>query len=203
MEGLNTALALPADWQGRAQAFAVLLPPTVRAPQAQRAAMRQAVHQSMVRHFALALPCDAPQLAVRSTPGQAPVLLKEGQALPALSLSIAYAQNHALWAWSAQGAVGVDVQAIPTEGDDAEWRQLATQYLEPGAASALAALQGDALRAAFAAQWVQLEAQLKCAGMALDETVHRAVHWNAGMQCLPLPLPASWGAAAALAWRAG
>ena len=203
MEGLTTALTLPADWQDRAQAFAVQMPSTVLAPQAQRAAMRQAVHQSMVRHLEQALACDAQQLAVRSTPGRAPVLLKDGEPVTALSLSIAYAQNHALWAWSAQGAVGVDVQAIPTDGDDAEWQQLAAQYLEPGAASALAALQGDALRAAFAAQWVQLEAQLKCTGMALDETAHRAAHWNAGLQCLPLPVPASWGAAAALAWRGG
>ena len=203
MEGLTTALTLPADWQDRAQAFAVQLHYTVLAPQAQRAVMRQAVHQSMVRHLEQALACDAQQLAVRSTPGQAPVLLKEGQALPALSLSIAYAQNHALWAWSEQGAVGVDVQAIPTDGEDAEWQQLAAQYLEPGAASALAALQGDVLRAAFAAQWVQLEAQLKCTCMALGETAHRAAHWNAGLQCLPLPVPASWGAAAALAWRRG
>lgn len=201
MEGLTTALALPADWQDRAQAFAVQMPSTVLAPQAQRVAMRQAVHQSMVRHLALALPCDAQQLAVRSTPGRASVLLKEGQALPALSLSIAYAQNHALWAWSAQGAVGVDVQAIPTDGDDAEWRQLAALYLDSEVARPLAALQGTALRQAFAVQWTQFEAQLKCAGMALGEAAQRPALWNAKQQCVSLAIPAAWGAAAALAWR--
>ena len=106
-----------------------------------------------------------------------------------------------MWAWSLQHALGVDVQAIPVGGDDAEWLALAQLYLVPTIAANLAGFQGSALRLAFAEQWAQLEAQLKCAGLPLVEAHARAADWNAGMQCAVLPA-ASHRAAVALAWRA-
>lgn len=196
-------LVLPAAWRGRVQVVAVQAPPATPNPQAQRIAQRQTIHQSIVHHLAAVLQCDAAQLAVSRTAGHAPILLCDGQEVSRVSLSITYCEGGALWAWSVQGAVGLDAQVVPSDGEDMEWQRLARQYLEPSAVAPLAQLQGAALRHAFAWQWVQLEAQLKCAGLVLSEIEHRPLHWSAQQQCLLLPEPAMHGVVAALAWRAG
>jgi len=205
MAGLNVvqqAVPLPAACQGTAQVFAVSLAPATGPPAALRESLRHAVHQSICSTLAEVLRCDARQLSVQRMPGQVPMLLLDGRVHAAIRLSVAYAGASALWAWSDRTAIGVDVQAVPADvdGDDAEWQAVARQFLGP-AAQGLALLQGTALRAAFAQQWAQLEARLKCAGLPLAEADALPSGRDAGVQCAPLPWPAAWGAAAAaLAW---
>ena len=203
MESLTAqqSLRLPAAWQGQLQAYALPVPVLEATPQAQRDTARRSLHHAIVHTLADALHCDASSLSVQRRAGQAPILCRDGQALPGLHLSLAYGDALAVWAWSLQHALGVDVQAIPVGGDDAEWLALAQLYLVPTIAANLAGFQGSALRLAFAEQWAQLEAQLKCAGLPLVEAHARAADWNAGMQCAVLPA-ASHRAAVALAWRA-
>ena len=204
MAGLNVmqqAVPLPAACQGVAQVFAVPLSPAVGPPAAMRECLRHAVQQSMCSTLAEALQCDVRQLSVLRAPGRAPVLRLGSQVLTAIRLSVAYTGAFALWAWSDRAAVGVDVQAIPVDGDDTEWQAVARQFIGP-AAQGLAPLQGMALRIAFAAQWAQLEARLKCAGLPLSEADARPVGWDADVQCVPLPWHAAWGdVGGALAWH--
>lgn len=202
MESLSAQqrLCLPAAWQDKLQAYALSLPALLGSPQAQRDAARRVLHEAIANTLAAELHCDAACLSVQRTAGQAPVLLRNGQALPGLHLSLAYGDALAVWAWSPQHVLGVDVQAVPVDGDDAEWLALAQLYLAPDVWQTLATLQGSALRLAFAEQWAQLEAQLKCAGLPLAEAHVRAADWNAGIQCALLP-GAMPGAAVALAWR--
>lgn len=206
MAGLNAvqqAVSLPAACESTAQVFAVCLAPTAGPPASLRESLRHAVHQSICSTLAEVLQCDARQLSVQRMPGQAPMLLLGGSVHAAIRLSVAYAGASALWAWSDRAAIGVDVQAAPAEadGNDAEWHAVARQFIGP-AAQALAPLQGTALRAAFAQQWAQLEARLKCAGLPLSESDARPAGWDAGVQCVPLPWRTAGGVAAvALAWR--
>lgn len=202
MESLSAQqrLCLPAAWQDKLQAYALPLPALVGSPQAQRDAARRVLHDAITSTLAVDWHCDAACLSVQRTAGHAPVLRRNGQALPGLHLSLAYGDALAVWAWSAQHALGVDVQAVPVDGDDAEWLALAQLYLTPDVLQTLSGLQGSALRLALAEQWARLEAQLKCAGLPLDEAHARAADWNAGMQCAVLP-GAMPGAAVALAWR--
>ncbi|UBB17371.1 hypothetical protein [Comamonas odontotermitis] len=204
MAGLNAvqqAVSLPAACQGTAQVFAVCLAHVAGPPAPLRESLRHAVHQSICSALAEVLQCDARQLSVQRMPGQAPMLLLGGSVHAAIRLSVAYAGASALWAWSDRAAIGVDVQAVPADGDDAEWHAVARQFIGP-AAQELAPLQGTALRAAFAQQWAQLEARLKCAGLPLAEADARLSGWDAGVQCAPLPWRTSGGVAAvALAWR--
>ncbi|MCD2165163.1 4'-phosphopantetheinyl transferase family protein [Comamonas koreensis] len=196
------SLALPPALQGRVQAQAVTMaaPPSGVLP---RESMRDAVYQAICQALAPQLGCGLAQLAVQRRAGQAPQLLRNGQVLPGWQLSISYADAMAVWAGTQEGAVGIDVQGPPgdenTDIDAAGWPAVAALYLEPDAAAALVGLQGMAWQRGFARQWARLEAQLKCAGLALTEVHHRPPGWNAGMVLADLP---SDSGALALAWRA-
>jgi 4'-phosphopantetheinyl transferase len=195
-------LALPPALQGRVQAQALTMaaPPSGALP---RVPMREAVYQSICQALAPQLGCTAAQLAVHRRAGQAPQMLRNGQVLPGLQLSISYADAMAVWACTQHGTVGIDVQGAPgdaqTDIDAAGWPAVAALYLEPDAAAALAGLQGMAWQNGFAQQWARLEAQLKCAGLALTEVEVRPRGWRNGMVLSDLPSDAG---ALALAWRA-
>ncbi len=195
-------LALPPALQRQVQAQAVTraAPPSGVLP---RETLREAVYRAIGETLAPQLDCTAGQLAVQRRAGQAPQLLRNGQVLPGWQLSISYADAMAVWACTQEGSVGIDVQGLPgdeqTDIDAAGWPAVAALYLEPGAAAALAGLQRMDWQHGFAQQWARLEAQLKCAGLALTEVHHRQTGWNAGMVLADLP---SDSGALALAWRA-
>ncbi len=195
-------LALPPALQRRVQAQVL----TVAAPSSNllpRETLREAVYRAIGETLAPQLGCTAAQLAVQRRAGQAPQLLRNGQQLPGWQLSISYADAMAVWAGTQEGAVGIDVQGPPgdeqTDIDAAGWPAVAALYLEPESAAALAGLQRMDWQRGFARQWARLEAQLKCAGLALTEVHHRPPGWNAGMVLADLP---SDSGALALAWRA-
>lgn len=196
-------LALPPALQGRVQAQAVVMagaPPSGALP---RESMREAVYLAMGDYLAPQLGCEPAQLAVQRRAGQAPQLLRNGQVLPGWQLSISYADALAVWVCTQGGTVGIDVQGPPgdehTNIDAAGWPAVAALYLEPDAAAALAGLRGMAWQRGFARQWARLEAQLKCAGLALAEADQRQKGWNADMVVADLPADSG---ALALAWRA-
>lgn len=196
-------LALPPALQGRVQAQAVVMagaPPPGALP---RESLREAVYLATGDYLAPKLGCAPAQLAVQRRAGQAPQLLRNGQVLPGWQLSISYADALAVWACTQEGAIGIDVQGPPgdaqTDIDAAGWPAVAALYLEPDAAAALAGLRGMAWQRGFARQWARLEAQLKCAGLALAEADQRQKGWNAGIALWDLDSAAG---AVALAWRA-
>ncbi len=195
-------LALPPALQGQVQAQVL----TVSAPSSSllpRETLREAVYQAIGDTLAPQLGCAPAQLAVQRRAGQAPQLLRNGQALPGWQLSISYADAMAVWACTQEGRVGIDVQGPPgdahTDIDAAGWPAVAALYLEPDAAAALAGLQRMDWQRGFARQWARLEAQLKCAGLALTEVHDRRPGWNAHMVLSDLPCDVG---ALALAWRA-
>lgn len=195
-------LALPPALQGGVQAQVLTVAAPLSSP-LPRETLREAVYRAIGEHLAPQLGCVPAQLAVQRRAGQAPQLLRNGQVLPAWQLSISYADAMAVWAGTQEGSVGMDVQGTPgdehTDIDAAGWPAVATLYLEPDAAAALAGLQRMAWQRGFARQWARLEAQLKCAGLALTEVHHRPPGWNAGMVLADLPTDSG---ALALAWRA-
>lgn len=100
MEGLTAqqSLRLPAAWQGQLQAYALPVPVLEATPQAQRDTARRSLHHAIVHTLADALHCDASSLSVQRRAGQAPILCRDGQALPGLHLSLAYGDALAVWA---------------------------------------------------------------------------------------------------------
>ncbi|WP_312807682.1 hypothetical protein, partial [Comamonas sp.] len=165
--------------------------------------MREAVYRAIGEALAPQLGCAPAQLAVQRRAGQAPQLLRNGQALAGWQLSISYADAMAVWACTQEGSVGIDVQGPPgdeqTDIDAAGWPAVAALYLEPDAAAALTGLQRMDWQRGFARQWARLEAQLKCAGLALTEAEDRPAGWRTGMVVTELQTDAG---PVAVAWRA-
>ena len=194
---VQQALVLQPGVPAGLQLFALyLVDAGVAAPQVKRQALQRAVGHA-VNVWLHATQGEGGALQHR--PGQAPHWPQQ----PSLQWSLSYAWPVALWGVSTEMRWGVDIEALP-EIDDAQsahYAELAHCYLESDALP-MSTLQGSAGPAAFAAQWCALEAQLKCAGLALTETVARSQHWNAGLRSAPITLAADWnGYAAALAWR--
>lgn len=175
---------------------------------AQRAALRAATYQAIVRSLTAHYPVGGAQLQLQSRVAQAPVLMGGTDVPPALRaqlqgihIAVSYAYPVAVWAWHAHGVVGVDVEAVRCDTDVAEWQAVAQLYLAADAAVPLQTMQGQAFFAAFAAQWTLLEAQLKCTGRALTEAEHRGAGWNDGLQTAALALPADLAhLRASIAW---
>ena len=196
-------LALPPALQGRVQAQAVVMAGAAPSGALPREAMREAVYLAIGETLAPQLGCEPAQLAVQRRAGQAPQLLRNGQVLPGWQLSISYADALPVWACTQGGSIGIDVQGPPgdaqTNIDAAGWPAVAALYLEADAAATLTGLQRMDWQRGFARQWARLEAQLKCAGLALAEADHRQKGWNAGIALWDLDSAAG---AVALAWRA-
>ncbi len=194
---------------GAAQVLALGTQLPYPAPPAQaRDHARALARQALVQALAAALDCPPQALCVRGAPGTAPRLAwaAGGNAgLEAVGLSISHAPGLSLLAWNLQGAVGVDVQAAPTDTSATELLHTAALYLEPKAAQTLAQQARAAhFSIAFSQCWAQHEAALKCLGLGLVEYSPALAAQRAGVQTANLALPA-WapaGLVAALAWRA-
>ena len=194
------ALALPDGCPPHLQVFALQLGPAVRsirAPHAQRQALRQAVDDAV--RVALPSVGATGTATLQHRPGQTPHLPHR----PDLRWSIAYAWPLAVWGCGTGQAWGVDIEPVPS-GDatlQPHYAEVAALYLDPTVPPAL--MRSADFGLAFARAWCALEAQLKCAGLALAEATSRPTRWNAHLRCAPLVLPAEWGGyAAALAWCA-
>lgn len=127
---------------------------------------RRLVRQALVEALAARFGCPPAELAVLTTPGQAPRLAGAGQ----VGLSFAHEPGCSLFAARRDGPVGVDLLRLPEIPDWlAEIPALARDYLGPAVAGRLAALPIAARAAAFTDAWTRHEAALKCLGLGLEE----------------------------------
>ena len=183
--------------------LAVPTAPLHPSAQEERTQARQQIRTALAAQIAQALGCQLQALHITHTPGQPPRLLREGHVLP-WGLSISHAPGLSLAAWHPQGAVGIDVQAVPQAVAPGELLHTAAIFLGPETAAALAKQAQEAhFLIAFAQHWAAHEAALKCLGLGLVEYHPALAAQLAGVQVAPLPLPAWAGAGrvAALALR--
>lgn len=134
------------------------------------------------------------------------VVSREGHGKPrlvpdALRHNLSHGGGWILWAFTARGELGVDLEA---------WRNnlrigdVARRFFHPGEAEALRALPECERRAAFLDLWTRKEACLKCQGLGLHGRLDqfrfawRPGGWLAVEQCdthlRPLPAPAQCAA---------
>ena len=124
-----------------------------------RLRIRLAVREAVAEWMNIAID----SVSVDSQPGHAPRLLVAGRAA---WLSISHEDGISLAAMHLHGPVGIDVMRAQ-EIDD--WFAVATDYLGPEVAQALAACPADQRPLALAQAWTAREAGLKHAGLALAE----------------------------------
>ena len=181
---------------------------TAACPEAQRQHARRLARIALCEQLAPQWGCAPRQLAVTDERGEPPRLrwLGPGAAPAALAgsgVSMAHASGVSLLAWHPNGAVGVDVQPLPTNAPAHELVRTARLYFEPnwpvaGAEQA----QPATIFEAFATRWVAHEARLKCLGLPLLEWSPALAERLAPVPDAPLALPA-WAprdCAAAVAW---
>lgn len=181
--------------------------PHAATPAQERDHARALARAALTRALAVHLGCAPQALSVsevRGTPPRLAWAAGDAAALDAIGLSISHAPGLSLAAWSPQGAVGVDVQAVPRTAGRAElWRTAALFFGK----NQLETLDRQASTApffeVFAHHWAAHEAALKCARLALAEYSPAVATRLAGMRVVTLGLPAwaSAGVVAALAYR--
>jgi len=182
------------------------------APEATRAAARQAARAGLAAAVARELGCAPGALVIsdrRGTPPRATLATSApadaglAARLAATGLSIGHAPGLSLIAWHTGGAVGVDVQAVPRDAPVPDLLRTAALFLGLDAAATLAKQAQDAsIFVSFTRAWTLHEARLKCAGQPLVEWTPALGQALAALHAVPLHLP-PWAApkyAAALAW---
>jgi len=168
---------------------------------APRAQVRQQVRQVLCQALAALLACPAESVQLHSTPGQA-IRLTGPDPQRNIGLSLSHDEGLSLLAIHLDGPVGVDLvnyAQLPT-GDE-ELARLADDYLGNSTAPALANLPLAERRAAFAQAWADLEARLKCRGLALGEAGPEQAKALAGCRSFALTLPDGFSGAVAVAAR--
>lgn len=149
-----------------------------------RVQVRLALRQVLCEWLAL----RSDQIALTSTPGQAPRLVLNGERVAGLSIS--HEAGLSLAAINLHGRIGVDLMRVP-EPDDVDdlndLMTLARDYLGPAQAVALACVAPGMRRMAFAKAWAAHEASLKCRGLALAEW--RSAPPMAALRIATLDLP--------------
>jgi phosphopantetheinyl transferase len=85
---------------------------------------------------------------------------------PSLQFNLSHSGSVALYALSAAGPVGVDVEARPASSHRRDELALAARALGAGEAARLARLDPGARRREFLRAWTRHEAALKCSGSA-------------------------------------
>ena len=181
--------------------------PHAATPAQERDHARTLARAALTRALAAQLGCAPQALSVSDERGQPPRLAWAtggAAALGAIGLSISHAPALSLAAWRLQGAVGVDLQAVPQEAKTADLLHTAALYLGQNTAETLAnKVQSAHFSIIFTQCWAQYEAALKCLGLGLAEYTPALAAQLAHVQTVRLALPA-WapgGLVAALAWR--
>ena len=141
--------------------ISVTTPATTHRLQA-RALIRTALRETL----AAFLQQPPAAITLGSHPGQA---IWVASPLTNLQLSVSHMPGLSVAA-IAHSAVGIDVMPIP-QGADAmpDWADVALDYLGASATDLLHRTPSAQRPSAFAQAWVQLEARLKCQGLALTE----------------------------------
>jgi 4'-phosphopantetheinyl transferase len=164
-----------------------LLVISVMTPGGERGAARTRIRAAVTDVLAQSLRGD---VALRTSPGQAPVILIDGVPSP-IGLSISHAGDLSVAALNRAGPVGIDLMEVQAVSD---WARVAHDYLGMAVACRLAAMSDADRPHAFAQAWAEREAQLKLAGLPLSE-------WTSGLdegRVLPLDVPAGFAGALAV-----
>ena len=135
--------------------------------------------------------CEPPDLI--SVPGR-PIRL--GPPWGDIGLSVSHEPGLSLLAINLDGPVGVDllrVAALPNGLDT-----VASEYLGPDTARALAMLPTERRRQAFAVAWTRFEACLKCRALELCEWTPELAGRLAACRVTDLVMPAGWVGAVAV-----
>jgi 4'-phosphopantetheinyl transferase len=159
-----------------------------------RAAAREQARAMLRELLGAYLGCAPEAVPLDFQPGRQPRLDLPGSRL---GISLSHESGLTLAGLDPRGAVGIDLMRIE---DFPDWQQLARDYLGDEACRKLAALKPVQRAQGFAAAWTQLEARLKCLGLALRE-------WTPALQrecerCSVVGLSLAGGMAGAVAWRA-
>lgn len=118
-----------------------------------------------------------------------------------IRLSISHAEGLSVAAIQVGAPVGVDVMRVEP-GVDAirDWDMLARDYLGPQVRARLARVAHAERSSAFAQEWTQWEARLKCLGRALTEWTPALEQSLASCGVLPLALPNNYCGALSPRW---
>lgn len=166
------------------------LPDTLSRPLA-RECVRVAVRQALAA--CLEQPVAAIELLAR--PGY-PLTLA-APPIP-ISLSISHAPGLSVAAIHRGGDIGIDLMRVSAdEGSLPDWARVAQDYLGPPARHRLAEAQPSRRAYLFAQEWTQLEAGLKCLGLALTEWTPALAQRLASCRVVALALPDNYCGAVA------
>ena len=114
-----------------------------------------------------------------------------------LGLAVSHAAGLSVAAIRVGGAVGVDVMRVNAD-ELPDWECVAQDYLGPLVLGRLAKLAPAPRAAAFAQEWMLLEACLKCLGMGLAEWTPALASQCAACSIRELALPDGYGGAVAV-----
>ena len=112
---------------------------------------------------------------------------------PPLSFNISHADDLAVFAFAADGEVGVDVERIQAVAD---WKDIATSYFEESETATLAAVTETQRAPAFIGAWTRHEARLKVSGHGWG---HSRPADSTTISFCPIEPPAGFAAALAIA----
>lgn len=159
-----------------------------------RAQARLAVRHALTQAMATLLHHPPASIHIDNRRGHAPqISIADGHG-PAPQCSFAYTDRYALAALNLHGAIGVDLTPVI---DIPDWQAVARDYLGPQVCARLQTLPAGQRAPALAQEWCQLEAQLKCRGVALSEWREEC---HADARHAPLILPHA-GIAGHVAWH--
>lgn len=167
-----------------------------------RAQARLAVRQALIEALAVLLHQPQASIHIDNRRGHAPQINIAGDhagsntnsQAAAPQCSFAYSDRYALAALNLYGVIGVDLTPVVEIPD---WQAVAHDYLGPRVCARLQTLPANQRAHAFAQEWCQLEAQLKCRGEALAEWRSEPEN-EASHACLILPQA---GLVGHVAWR--
>lgn len=164
------------------------------APTQDRSMPRQLVRQAVQDLLAQLWQRPAQSIAFSSLAGQ-PIRVLRGT--DPMQLSFSHAPGLSVVALHQHDTVGVDILRMDSLQDGSapllsDWEQLAHGYLGPTAHQYVIASAPHQRTRAFAQQWCQWEAALKCLGQGVQEWSPRVQHALQACQAAPLQLPAAW-----------
>jgi 4'-phosphopantetheinyl transferase len=164
--------------------------------EAGREAARRAIREAIAAELALLSGLPPQRIALHTPEGQVPyALLDTAAGQRRIGIAISHDGALSLAAIAPLGAVGIDVTLVM---DVPDWEAVARDYLGPAVAARLAALPAAERPAAFAMDWSEREARLKCLGRELVEWSEDGDRELAGLRCRPLALPLGYAGALVL-----
>lgn len=165
---------------------------------------RQQIRLALADLLSCAYACPVEQLILERQAGQVPGL---DLSIPGHEISLSISHENGLSiaaicdkdvegkAHKYANGLGIDLLKIQHLPD---WQAVAALYLGPQISAAIAATALDQQAACFALHWAQLEARLKCQGLALSEWPQPSEHALCAYRFQELALPTGYVGALAI-----